>query len=530
MGRKLLFISILCFSVSTALAQQGIIRAYADQRVYIAGEKIWIAGLKLGNPEANDHPVRVYLVDRTGTVVDRVSLMDAEGRIGCNIQLRGDLVSDNYLVAISSEGYKPYFLPVAVINPVLPSKYASGVRETNRTAVVQGLSIKTDKDTYAKREAVKVSLHETTEMELQISVVRKDGLGVFIDSLFSSWKSPDLEIIENIPEGEGQQLKVLVYNSSNELAAGARVFASVLGDQANIATAVTDLQGSALISIPYIYGNASLVLSAIGESGQTYRVVYEEAQAQIKGNIGLPALQLEERFRSSISERLLNAEVTNKFRAEAKTRYVTAGLDTTDFYGKPDKRYMLDDYTRIPNMEEILYEYVQEARARRIGDRSVIYVLNTPFKTFFELPAMVLLDGVPVSDVSQLLALDPLQLKSVDVVAKKFLLDDLQIPGIIHYKSYNADFAGYKLPTQDIVYAIQGNAIPVEPVFTQYEKENDVRLPDMRNLLYWTSFNGSILRDWSFHTPDVEGDYTIVVRGLDKQGKEYKGEIAIRVK
>ncbi len=39
------------------------------------------------------------------------------------------------------------------------------------------------------------------------------------------------------------------------------------------------------------------------------------------------------------------------------------------------------------------------------------------------------------------------------------------IPGIIHYKSYKADLAGYKLPSQDIVYAIQGNAIPVEPVF-----------------------------------------------------------------
>jgi hypothetical protein len=367
-------------------------------------------------------------------------------------------------------------------------------------------------------------------MNVQISVARKDQLSVYIDSLFGSWKKPDLEIIENIHAGEGHQLKVMVYDAANELAAGTRVYASVLGDQANIATAVTDGQGSALISIPFLYGNASLVLSAIGESGQNYRVVYEESPVQINGDIGLPALKLEERFRSSITERLLNAEVTNKYRAEARTRYVTGGLDTTDFYGKPDKRYMLDDYTRIPNMEEILYEYVLEARARKLGDRSVIYVFNTPFKTFFELPAMVLLDGVPVSDVNQLLALDPLQLKSVDVVAKKFLLDDLQIPGIIHYKSYKADLAGYKLPAQDIVYAIQGNAIPVEPVFVQYGKENDERLPDMRNLLFWNAFVGARSRAWEFYTPDADGEYSIVVRGIDQQGKEYKGEVVIRVK
>jgi hypothetical protein len=503
---------------------------YTDRSVYIAGEKIWIAGMKLGNPSDNDHPVRVYLVDRAGAVVDRVSIMDAEGRIGCYLQLKGDLVSDNYLVAAISAGYKPDFRPVAVINPVLPPKNAANETEPYQVAKLEELALKTDKVSYAKRERVTVSVQTSAEMDLQISVARKDQLSVYIDSLLGSWKSPGLEIIENIQDGVGHQLRVQVYNAANELAAGARVYASVLGDQANMATAVTDEQGSALISIPYIYGNASLVLSALGESGQNYRVVYEESPVQVKGDIGLPALKLEERFRASITEQLLNAEVTNKYRAEARTRYVTTGLDTTDFYGMPDKRYMLDGYTRIPNMEEILYEYVQEARARKLGDRSVIYVFNTPFKTFFELPAMVLLDGVPVSDVSQLLALDPLQLRSVDVVAKKFLLDDLQIPGIIHYKSYKADLAGYKLPAQDIVYAIQGNAIPVEPVFIEYGKQDDDRLPDMRNLLYWKAFVESGSRTWQFYTPDGDGEYSIVVRGIDKQGKEYRGEVVISVK
>jgi hypothetical protein len=530
MVKKILFISGLFLFAIHLYAQDGSIKAYTDRSVYIAGEKIWIAGMKLGNPMDNDHQVRVYLVDRSGMVMDRVSIMDSEGRIGCFLQLRGDLVSDNYMVAVSSTGYKPYFMPVAVINPVLPPKIASNVPGPYPGVNFEELILKTDKALYAKRERVNVSVQTSADMDVQISVTRKDQLSVYIDSLLGSWRKPDLEIIENIHAGEGHQLKVMVYNAANELASGTRVYASVLGDQANIATAVTDGQGSALISIPYLYGNASLVLSAIGEKGQNYRVVYEESPVQINGDIDLPALKLEERFRSSITERLLNAEVTNKYRAEARTRYVTAGLDTTDFYGKPDKRYMLDDYTRIPNMEEILYEYVLEARARKLGDRSVIYVFNTPFKTFFELPAIVLLDGVPVSDVNQLLALDPLQLKSVDVVAKKFLLDDLQIPGIIHYKSYKGDLAGYKLPAQDIVYAIQGNAIPVEPVFIQYGKENDERLPDMRNLLYWSSFHSTASVNWTFYTTDVEGNYAVAVRGLDRQGNEYKGEIEIRVK
>ncbi len=66
--------------------------------------------------------------------------------------------------------------------------------------------------------------------------------------------------------------------------------------------------------------------------------------------------------------------------------------------------------------------------------------------------------------------------------------------------------------------------------FAQYDKNGDERLPDMRNLLYWTSFHTPGSKNWTFYTPDVEGTYTIVVRGLDKQCNDYKGENDIRVK
>jgi hypothetical protein len=531
MRREIGFILIFLWWAVTGTAQQGYLRAFADQGVYIAGEKIWISGIKLGNVKDKDHQVRIYLVDRNGNVVDRANMMDADGKISCSMQLRADLATDYYVLAVNSVGYRPELIPIAVINPVSPPKTNPGEPGFYRESQIGKLQPKLDRDSYAKRELVSVSLQPPGDMELQISVVRKDPLSGYVDSITGSWKKPELAIVENIPEGEGQQLRVTVHDAnSNVLAPGVRVYASVLGDQANIASALSDSKGTALISIPYLYGNASLVLSAIGETGHSYRVVYEEPPVLIKGEIGLPVLNLDERFRSSINERLLNTEVTNKFRPETKWRYVTASLDTTDFYGKPDKRYMLDDYTRIPNMEEILYEYVQEARVRKLDEKPAILVFNTPFKTFFDLPAMVLLDGVPVSDISQLLALDPLQLKSVDLVARKFLLDDLQIPGIIHYKSYKADLGGYKLPAQDIVYAIQGNAIPVEPLFAAFDKDNDPKLPELRNLLYWTAFHPSDAFKCSFYTPDNEGEYTVVVRGLDKEGKEYRGEVVLKVK
>jgi hypothetical protein len=516
--------------MTSALAQQGMIRAYTDQQVYIAGEKIWISGRKLGDQLDTQEPVRVFLFDRKGNMIERVTAMNAEGNISCNIQLQGNLRSDSYMIALSSTGYKPEFIPVAVINPVIPPDRMEGSpgRPVNREQ--EKLVIRTASGIYGKREPVNVAIDALPELDLQISVTRKDLLSMYVDSIFAQWERSGIQFAENIIPGAGQQLKVSVYNSSNQLTAGVRVFASVLGDQANIATAVSDDNGVALVAIPYPYGDVSVALSAIGGSGQTYRLVYEEPAVQIRGQMNLPALQLDERFRSSINERLLNAEVTNKYRPEAKIRYLAEDLDTSDFYGKPDKRYMLDDYTRIPNMEEILFEYIQEVRVRKQGEKPAVLVLNTPFKSFFELPAMVLLDGVLVSDISQLLTLDPLQLKSVDVVARKFLLNELQLPGIVHYKSYKADLGGYKLPAEDVVYQVRGNAIPVEPVFAQYRDKNDEKIPDMRNLLFWTPFRRSATRNAEFYTPDSEGEYKVRVLGMDKNGKEYRGELVITVK
>ncbi|HSF44984.1 MAG TPA: hypothetical protein VLA58_03210, partial [Chitinophagaceae bacterium] len=451
MSKRLWFISILCLLLIPTLAQEGFIHAYTDQQIYIAGEKIWISGKKSGNPPEQKEPVRVYLFDRTGNLVERVTAMNARGDIGCYIQLQGTVRSDSYLVAVSSSGYKPRYIPVAIVNPIIPPVAMNMAPAQVLNKEPEKLMIRADRDTYDKRELVKLTFDTTAKLDLQVSVARKDLLSDYVDSLFDHWSQPELQLTENLIKGEGQQVKVGVYNSSNQLVPGVRVFASVLGDQANIATAVSDQNGMAYLSLPYPYGDVSLVLSAHAEQGQPYRLQYEDPGVQIRGSKDLPALQLDERFRTSVNERLLNAEVSNKYRPEAKIRYLAEGLDTTDFYGKPDMRYMLDDYTRIPNMEEILFEYIQQVRVRRQGEKPAVLVFNTPFKTFFELPAMVLLDGVPVSDLSQLLALDPLQLKSVDVVARKFLLDEMQLPGIVHYKSYKADLGGYKLPPQDIV-------------------------------------------------------------------------------
>jgi hypothetical protein len=51
---------------------------------------------------------------------------------------------------------------------------------------------------------------------------------------------------------------------------------------------------------------------------------------------------------------------------------------------------MLDDYTRFPNMEEIITEFVTEVRIRKTRETTRLQVVKCHTTKFFEEPALVL--------------------------------------------------------------------------------------------------------------------------------------------
>ena len=94
-----------------------------------------------------------------------------------------------------------------------------------------------------------------------------------------------------------------------------------------------------------------------------------------------------------------------------KRQYIQTNQDTTSFYGKPDRLYNLEDYTRFQTMEEVMREYVEDVRVRKEGEKYTFKVRNRLFGTYFEEDPLILLDGIPISDASKIIALDPLKIK-----------------------------------------------------------------------------------------------------------------------
>jgi hypothetical protein len=144
----------------------------------------------------------------------------------------------------------------------------------------------------------------------------------------------------------------------------------------------------------------------------------------------------------------LKSPLIERFEADRYPARIKIVGDTLPFFGKADKEYILDDYVRFPTMEEVLREYVLEVKVRKSRDRFRLEVFNLPYRLFFDGAPLVLLDGIPLFDMNALMAIDPLKIRSIQVVARKYYYGAAVISGIVNLSSYDGNLGGYQLPRE----------------------------------------------------------------------------------
>jgi len=237
-----------------------------------------------------------------------------------------------------------------------------------------------------------------------------------------------------------------------------------------------------------------------------------------------PGFTFSEKWKEQLLDKSINMQVENTYLVDKKRKFLPPSPDdTTAFYGNPDKEYYLDDYTRFNTMEEVLREYVKEVRLRKQSDKFSFQVRDALFNTFFEDPPLILIDGVPVLDADKIVALDPLKIKKIEIMSRKSYLGSVAANGIISYKTYEGDLAGYELDPNAIVVEYDGLQRQREfysPVYETPEQTNS-RIPDYRNLLLWlpevkaeTGAEKKII----FYSSDLSGKFVISIQGITADG------------
>lgn len=336
-----------------------------------------------------------------------------------------------------------------------------------------------------------------------------------------------------VPENRGHLITGKVTNEiTGKPAADILVYLSVPGRRIQLYGCRSDAEGLVHFDMKNFYGASQIVLQTNTTKDSIYHLQIFTPFSEQYSDATLPALMVSENNRESLEAENLHMEIANGYHGNDLQRLAPMRIDTLPFYYQPYKTYLLDNYTRFTTMEEVLREYVLEVNVTK---RDKEFHLNTfnapgyallnmqPSQRMFDKDPLVLLDGVPVFDMNKIMAYDPLKVQKLEVVASKYIWGPIISDGIVSFTTYKGDLPGYSLNPNDLILdydGLQKQRIFYSPQYLT-EKEQQSRLPDFREVLYWSpdvntdaQGKGKI----SFYTGDVPGKYLVNIQGISADG------------
>jgi hypothetical protein len=317
-------------------------------------------------------------------------------------------------------------------------------------------------------------------------------------------------------------------------AASVPAYLSLPGRAFWFGSTVSHPDGLVQFELPNSYGLRKLVFQTNSVRDSTYHVELL-SPFTAGGGAAAPGLPpLSSRLAAALAERHLQVQAQRAFPAPTP-RYLPVPTDTVAFYGRADERYRLDDYTRFPSLEEVMREYVPGVLVRKRKDGYHFMVIDRPRHINLKENPLTLLDGLPIFDINQLMAFDPLKIKTLDVVANRYFIGQQVYDGLVSYRTYKGDLGGYPLSSHALIEEFETMQIPREFYAPRYDTEaqQHSRLPDLRNLLYWNpgiNLQANKQQTLEFSTSDQAGRYLVVTQGLTPDGQLGSTSFSFEVK
>jgi len=343
------------------------------------------------------------------------------------------------------------------------------------------------------------------------------------------------EKIKYLPEVNDHLVQGIIVDKQGNLVAGKIAYLATPGKNCGPYIAKSDSLGKVIFQIKPFLQTSKLIAQTDYLKDSLLQVKIENPFSAEQTSWHPASL----RIKLSMGEMLLARSIGMQaqsayFEDETYFSFSKQNSDDTPFYGSPDEKYLLDDYTRFPELEEVFREYVKGVRVREKNGDFRFNVINMQNNGIFQQNPLVLLDGVPVFNINDVLLLDPLKVKNLDVISRKYFFGPLQLSGVVNLSTYTSDLAGFQLDPRCKILDYEGVQVQREFYSPKYSIKNnsDRRLPDQRQLLYWNpniNLKADELTTLDIYTSDVEGKFTIVVEGISNNGLPAYSTTSFRV-
>jgi len=337
--------------------------------------------------------------------------------------------------------------------------------------------------------------------------------------ILSTRQAPSFKFL---PEYNGHIVTARVTEGENgKPVEGTIAYLGATGKRVQLYTALSDTTGHLLFDTKDFYGSNELVLQLGTEKDSVYHLdILSPFSEQYSAN-NLSSLNITPNLKRALEINNVAMQAQNIFNGNKLKQYYDPGIDSIAFYGK-GKTYLLDDFTRFTTMEEVLREYVTEATVSRSQKHFHIKAFNG--QGLLDGDPLVMLDGVPVFSMDRVMAIDPLKIKKLQTVGRRFYLGPASFEGIFSFTTYKGDLGGFEINPHAVVLDYEGMQLQREFYSPVYDTDNKTKstIPDQRVLLYWspdviTDIKGKTKA--SFYTSDEAGKYIGIIQGITATGE-----------
>ena len=339
-----------------------------------------------------------------------------------------------------------------------------------------------------------------------------------------------------LPEYTGPIVTGTVTNAlTNKPAENIFTYLTIPGPQSHLFVAKSDSAGKLLFSTKNFYGPREIILQNKWQQDSIYHINIANPFIEEYTKEVLPVFHLNTNNRSELVVNSLNMQVQNIFDAKQLKQFNEPVVDSSMFYGKPAYSYLLDDYVRFSNIEEVIHEYVRLVLITRDHGKRGFEIIHDKEKGTLPGQPLVILDNKPIFDLDRAYALDPLKIKRLDVVNSNYIYGPAVLNGIISFTTYNGISPNTELDPHAIVFDYEGLQLDrkfYSPVYDTDEQHNNT-IPDFRSVLYWnpnisTGTKGN--NRLSFYTSDKSDRYVGIVEGISAAGDAGTGRFYFEVK
>jgi hypothetical protein len=330
--------------------------------------------------------------------------------------------------------------------------------------------------------------------------------------------------IKYLPELRGPLVSAqVVERSTGKGVRGLSLLLSFPGLATRFYGGISRKNGELFLETNFLYGPHTIIAQVQPPSDSLYSVEIMDSYSTMFSTFKPPSFKLDKGWKAQLTQRSIHMQLLNAYQYDIQPKLPMTQVlrDTSIFYGKPDERYVLDDYTRFTTMEDVMREYVKGVWVRK-KDYKFKFLLPHAYRDDILKDPLITLDGLPIFEVDNVMNVDPLKIKQIDVMKRRVYHGRNSFNGLVGFTSYKGNLAELNVDSKAQKKLYEGLQLHKEFYVPKYDAESkESRIPDFRELLYWnpaieTDKNGKATTE--FYTSEQRGTYFIVLQGITNEG------------